>query len=158
MVIDGVLRKASTDAVIEQGKSLYWSLAETGRLVLLGSEDVNRTDWFLRVNGFNKHVLMIPEDVTLAPTKTGRRVAQINALRRTQAAVHFVIEPDPEIARDLFNMAVPVLCYLHPTYTQPSFRPGYTSEAKPWADLVADVEYQVAQKAAHVYDHAEVVD
>jgi hypothetical protein len=158
LVVDGVLRKPSTNAVIESGQALYWSLAQSGRLALLCGEDRDKVDWFLRINGFNKHVHLIPEDPTASPTASGRRLQQIRELRRGQANITFVVEPDPSIALDLFKESVPVMVYLHPVFTQPAFRPGYKSEAKPWEDLISEVNYQIAAKALNAYDHAEVVD
>jgi hypothetical protein len=77
MVVDGVLRKPGTEAVIDQGRALYWALADTGRLALLCGTDKERVDWFLRTNGFNKHVALIEEDLTSAATPEERRVQQI---------------------------------------------------------------------------------
>jgi hypothetical protein len=158
MVVDGVLRKPATNAVIESGQALYWSLAETGRLALLCGDDKDKVDWFLRTNGFTKHVYLIPEDPTASPTAGGRRMQQIRELRRGQANIAFVVEPDPTIALDLYNESVPVMIYLHPTYTQPAFRPGYKSLAKPWEDLISEVEFQIEQKALNAYDHTATID
>jgi hypothetical protein len=158
LVVDGVLRKPGTNAVIEQGQALYWALAATGRLVLLCGEDEKKVDWFLRTNGFNKHVHLIPEDPTASPTLEGRRLQQIRQIRGTQANVQFVIEPDPRVALHLFNESIPVLAYLHPVFMQPAFRPGYKSVATPWEDLISEVEYQIDAKAANAYDHGKVED
>lgn len=158
LVVDGVLRKPATNAVIESGRALYWSLVETGRLALLCGEDRDKVDWFLRTNAFNKHVHLIPEDPTSSPTPSGRRLQQIRELRRAQSNITFVVEPNPAIALDLYKESVPVMVYLHPVYTQPAFRPGYKSVAKPWEDLISEVEFQIEQKAANAYDHATVVD
>lgn len=156
IVLDGVLRKPANNAVIEQGSNLYAALAETGRLAILCGEDREKADWFLRTNGFTKHVYLIPEDHTASPTISGRRMAQIRQLRGTQAHIQFVVEPDPRIAADLFKESVPVMAYLHPVYTQPAFRPDYKSTATPWDDLIREVEYQIETKAANAYDFEDV--
>lgn len=156
LVLDGVIRKPSTNAVIEQGANLYWALAETGRLALLCGEDREKADWFLRTNGFTKHVYLIPEDPTASPTQAGRRMQQVRQLRSRQTHIQFVVEPDPRIVTELFKESVPVMAYLHPVFTQPAFRPDYQSTATPWDDLIREVEYQIDAKAANAYDFEDV--
>lgn len=158
LVLDGVLRKPSTNGVIEQGQNLYWALAETGRLALLCGPDVEKADWFLRVNGFARHVHLIPEDPTAAPTAEGRRLQQIRQLRSKQVHIQFVVEPDPRIALSLYNESIPVMAYLHPVFSQPTFRPDYKSTATPWDDLIRDVEFSIESKAANAYNFEDVVE
>jgi hypothetical protein len=155
LVLDGVLRKASNNGVIEQGQNLYWALAETGRLALLCGPDLEKADWFLRTNGLTKHVHLIPEDMTASPTPEGRRIQQIRQLRSKQVHIQFVVEPDPRIARALYNESIPVMAYLHPVFSQPAFRPDYKSEATPWDDLIKDVEYAIDSKAANAYNYED---
>lgn len=157
LVVDGVLRKPSTNAIIEQGQELYWALSMTGRLVLLCGEDEDKVDWFLRTNNFTKHALLLPEDPTASPTPAGRRMQQIREVRASGAYIQFVIEPDPRIALHLFQESIPVMAYLHPVFMQPSFRPDYQSVATPWEDLTREVEFQIETKAANAYNHEEVV-
>lgn len=152
MVLDHVLRKPGTNAVISQGQGLYAALSTTGRLAILCGTDVDKADWFLRTNGFTKHAYLIPEDGTVSPTNGGRRMAQIRQLRGVQAHIEFVIEPDPEIALDLYRNGIPVLAYLHPQFTQPAFRPDYKSTATPWDDLRKEVEYQIDMRAKTAYE------
>lgn len=156
LVLDDVLRKPGTEAVIKQGSVLYEALSNTGRLAILCGEDEARADWFLRTNGFVKHAYLIPEDPTSSPTPEGRRMAQIGDLRSRSAHVEFVVEPDPRIAAEIFQNGIPVMAYLHPKYTQPAFRPDYKSAAVPWDDLVSQVDYQIEMKAKNAYDFQDV--
>lgn len=156
IVLDDVLRKPSTNGVIRQGSALYESLSNTGRLAILCGEDEDKADWFLRTNGFVRHAYLLAEDPTSAPTPEGRRMAQIGDLRSRSAQIEFVVEPNPAIAAEIFKNGIPVLAYLHPQYSQPAFRPDYKSTAKPWDDLVSQVDYQIEMKAKNPYDFQNV--
>lgn len=146
MTLDGVLR-TGTDAVNTQGRALYEALASTGRLAILGGPNFERDEWFLASNNLTKHAYHIDEPVDSAPTVAGRRLGQITSLRSQGCYIQFVVEPDPEVAAALFARGIPVLFYLHPQYSTPSFRPDYESVAKPWENLVKQVDYQMAMRA-----------
>lgn len=147
MVLDGVLRKTKDESINVQGLHLYNALVSQGRLSIFCGENEERAAWFLNSNGLNKHASLIAEKPESAPTKVGRRMQQIIDLRAQQAHIEFVIEPDPEIAAEIFRQGIPVMTYLHPQYTHPSFRPDYRSVAKPWENLTSEVDYQIKMKA-----------
>lgn len=145
MTLDGVLRTGQS--VNNQGRSLYTALASTGRLAILGGPDETSDEWFLASNGLNQHAYLIPEAKDSASTVAGRRMAQIVALRSQGCFIEFVVEPDPNVAAFLFARSVMVLVYLHPQFSLPSFRPDYENVAKPWNNLVRQVDYQMAMRA-----------
>lgn len=147
MVLDDVLRKTKDESVNLQGMHLYNALASVGRLAILCGPDEEKASWFLASNGFTQHAALIPEKPASAPTKEGRRLYQVTELRAQQARLEFVVEPDPDIATALFREGIPVLVYLHPQYTQPAFRPDYRSVAKPWDNLIDEVDYQIKMRA-----------
>lgn len=151
MVLDHVLRRPATQAVNVQGMQLYNALTGIGRLAILCGEDEERASYFLKTNGFNQHAYLIPEKPDSADTPAGRRLAQITELRAMQAHIEFVIEPDPALAVEIFRQGIPVLPYLHPQYTQPSFRPDYSSTATPWENLTKELEFQLSLKASQDY-------
>lgn len=152
MVLDGVLRKdRSTGTIIRQGLLLYQSLAAMGSLVIFCGADKDRADWFLRSNGLSQHSMLIPENLHASPTPEGRRMSQVRRVRATGATLEFVVEPNPEIATELFREGIPVLAYLHPTYTLPAFRPDYRSTATPWETLTEEVNYQLEMRSKHTY-------
>lgn len=142
ITVDGVLRHPRTRAANLQGMLLYNALATTNRLALLTSTDED-TDWFLKFNGLTEHAFVMPEVLSDGPTSADRRIAQVGRLRQQGCAVESVIDPDPEVAAALYENGIPVMLYLHPQYTQPSFRPDYKSVAKPWDSLVSAVDYQI---------------
>lgn len=146
LVLDGVLRREGTNAVNLQGLRLYHALASTGRLAILCGEDVEMAEWFLRSNGLSEHAYLIGEDKRYASSVSGRREYQLSQLRAQGAHVEFVVEPNPDVAAYLFSIGVPVLVYLHPQYSQPSFRPDYGRTATPWDSLQAEIDYQIAMR------------
>lgn len=150
ITLDGVLRHSRTEAINLQGMNLYRALATTGRLAILCGPDEERADWFLRTNGLRQHAYLIPESLDASPTIAGRRMAQITRLRAQQCHIEFVVEPDPDVAAELLRAGIPTLVYLHPQYSQPSFRPDYKGVAKPWENLVTEVDYQIGMRALAV--------
>lgn len=155
MVLDGVLRKNKDGAVNRHGLLLYNALATVGRMAILGSQNPERDDWFLKTNGFTTHSHLIPERIEDGSDEWRRRFAQVGRLRQEGANVEFVIEPDPSIAASLIASSVPVLLYIHPQYSAPSFRPDYDNTAKPWAELTKEIDYQIRLRATHAYKEAD---
>lgn len=145
MTLDGVLRTGQS--VHNQGRSLYTALSSTGRLAVLGGTDETFDEWFLASNGLMKHAYLVPETKDSASTIAGRRMAQVAYLRSQGCFIEFVVEPDPDVAAFLLSGGVPVLVYLHPQFANPSFRPDYENVAKPWNNLVKQVDYQMAMRA-----------
>ena len=150
MVLDGVLRKNKDQAVNHHGMFLYRSLITTGRLAILGSQDRAMDEWFLKTNDFHQHAHLITEELASGSKPWIRRMNQIGRLRQEGSSPQFVIEPDPGMAKHLIAMSVPVLLYIHPRYSAPSFRPDYVNAAKPWAELTEEIEYQERLKANEV--------
>lgn len=156
VTLDGIIRKTGTAAALNPGGlALYRALATTGRLAILCGTDPENAEWFLRTNGLASHAYVVPESVEAAPTIAGRRRAQISFLRSQGSHIEFVIDPDPEVIAALHEDGVPGLLYLHPQFSQPSFRPDYESVAKPWDVLVEKVDYQIRMKAEQVRPEEE---
>lgn len=147
ITVNGVLRHPRTKALNLQGMHLYRALATTGRLALLGDEDQDGTEWFLRTNGLREHAYLITEEATDGPTPASRRLVQVARLRSKGYAIEAVIEPDPEVSAALLDAGIPVLTYLHPQYSTPSFRPDFDRTARPWDHLVSTVDYQIELRA-----------
>jgi hypothetical protein len=126
---------------------LFASLVENFRVVVLGTEDPARDNHFLMINGLVKHVKVEPVE----PGDQGRieppLVRQVQRLRREGFHFEFVVVPDPDVARELYEIGVPVLLYLHPTFTGRAFRPDTVEGLTPWNELAAEVEFQITAKA-----------
>lgn len=144
IALDGVLRKPLDVEAQDFGASLLFaSLVENFRVVVLGTEDPDKDEHFLRINGMVRYVKIEP----MLPTDRGRVGAQVARLRREGFTFEFVVLPDPEAARDLYEDGVPVLLYLHPQFSSRSFRPDHEPGLTPWNELAAEVEFQVNAKA-----------
>lgn len=158
ITLDGVLRDPRTQAIRPQGLTLYRALTGVGRVAVLCGSDVQLASYFLATNGLVQHGSLIPEALDSAPTTWERRLSQIGELRKQGSHIEMVIEPDPQVAAYLLDNGIPVMVYLHPQFTTPSFRPDYESVAKPWDDLVERVDYQVAMRAEAALKEKERVD
>lgn len=149
ITLPGVLQKTN-EAPNPQGIALYRSLAATGRVAVLCGPDVSKAEWFLATNALSDHVNLVPESVESHPTIAGRRRAQIASLRAQGTHIEFVVDPDPEVVAGLHEDGLAALLYLHPQFSQPSFRPDFKSTATPWSEMVAVVDYQMKIKATQV--------
>jgi hypothetical protein len=144
IVLDGVLRKPLDVEAQDFGASLLFaSLVENFRVVVLGSEDLARDEHFLMINGMVRYVKIEP----MLPVDRDGVTSQIGRLRREGFNFEFVVLPDPETARDLYETGVPVLLYLHPEFSNRSFRPDHEPGLTPWNELEAEVEFQRTTKA-----------
>lgn len=155
IALDGVLRKPLDVEAHDFGATmLFRSLAAQFRVVVLGTDNAERDEQFLTINGLNDYVRiepMKPEDGTsVAAQKRG----QLRRLRAEGYRFEFVVVPDPEQAKDLYAIGVPVLLYLHPTFSSESFRPDYEGGLRPWNDLVDEVRFQVTARAEQMKERA----
>lgn len=148
ITLDGVLRKPLDVEAQDFGATLlYRSLQQAFRVVVLGTEHPDRDEQFLAINGLGGYVQIEP----LRP-EDGERVEdqkreQVARLRRQGFKFEFVVVPDPDLARDLYAEGLPVLLYVHPTFSARSFRPDFDGGIRPWNELAAEVEFQLTEKA-----------
>ena len=148
IALDGVLRKPHDVEAQDFGASLlYQGLVQGFRVVVLGTDDVARDEQFMAVNGLGRYVKIEPVRQGDAPDESGRVRAQIKRLRAEGFTFEFAVLADPDLAKDVYKMGIPVLLYLHPHYSAESFRPDYPGGIRPWAELTAEVEYQRAAAA-----------
>jgi len=150
LTLEGVLQQPNGAPNI-QGFALYHALASQGRLAILCGEDKEKANWFLATNDLVDHLIVVPERMDSHPSHLERRSIQLSHLMQQGHNVELVIEPDPEVVAHLHGMGIPALLYLHPKFSQPSFRPDWESEATPWSKLIEAVNYQEQLKAQHVF-------
>lgn len=155
IALDGVLRKPLDVEAQDFGASLLFaSLVDNFRVVVLGSGDAARDEHFLSVNGMVRYVKiepLLPSDGDGVAQQKRRQIAR---LRQEGFHFEFVVVPDPHLALDLYEEGVPVLLYLHPQFSNRSFRPDHEPGLTPWNELAAEVEFQLNAKAEmHRKDH-----
>jgi hypothetical protein len=148
ITLDGVLRKPLDVEAQDFGASLLFaSLVENFRVIVLGTEEPEKDEHFMGVNGMVKYVRIEPLRREDGPDKASRIRAQIKRLRAEGFQFEFLVVPDPDLAKDLYADGYPVLLYIHPTFSNRSFRPDYAGGMKPWDELTSEVEYQLSVKA-----------
>lgn len=153
ITLDGVLRKPLDVEAQDFGASLlYASLVDNFRVVVLGTEDLARDEHFMAVNGMGRYVKIEPIRPEDGQGIGAQKRAQIQRLRNEGFKFEFVVVPDPDLATYLYARGVPVLLYLHPTFSGRSFRPDHEEGIRPWNDLAAEVEFQINAKAQKMKD------
>lgn len=142
IALDGVLQKPlDVEAQDVGGSLLYASLVSLFRVVVLGTENPDKDEHFLRINGMRLHAEVThpnPEGVS-DPIWD-----QVSRLRRDGYHFEFVVLDDPLIARRLIQSGQPVLLYAHPQYTPEIFAP---QTQRAWGDLVDEIEYRRDKRA-----------
>lgn len=146
--LDGVLRKDPSAENRDNGAYLlYLAMAEHFRVVILGSQDKEADEFFLAVNNIVKYAAVESENILDHPYTSGRRQQQLTRLRSEGYQFEFVVVPDPWMAKWLFTAGYPVLLYLSPEYSATAFRPDTKSGARPWGELIQQVDYTRSMKA-----------
>lgn len=148
ITLDGVLRKPLDVEAQDFGAGLLFaSLVENFRVVVLGTEDTEKDEHFLMVNGLVRYVKIEPLRPSDGEGVAEQKRRQVARLRREGFNFDFVVVPDPDLARDLYEDGVPVLVYLHPQFSSRSSRPDHEPGLTPWNELAAEVEFQNTAKA-----------
>lgn len=148
IALDGVLRKPLDVEAQDFGASLLFaSLVDNFRVIVLGTEDPARDEHFLMINGMTRYVKIEPIKPEDGKGIASKKWGQIQRLRAEGFRFEFVVVPDPDLARELYADGVPVLLYVHPTFSARSFRPDTAPGLRPWNELAAEVEFQLTAKA-----------
>lgn len=140
ITVEGVLQQTVGDGPIGAGQALYEGLSNTFKIALITDQEPEKVNRWLALNGFDKHVYVVPKDVADPEDVSKRRVQQVARLKSYGGAVDLVFDPDPAVVEALFKQSVPAMLYLSPAYSRPEYRPGFKDEPTPWTDLVAEVE------------------
>lgn len=147
IVVNGVLRQPNDSSVIIPGLLIYKSLIKDHRVsLIIDSAAKEKVQYWLLMNGLTDHVNEIYWDEADPVDPGTRRLRQISRLRR-QGPLSLVYESDTAVALKLIQAQIPVMLFLHPTYTHPDFLPGHSSEPTPWNDLVAEAVRQQEARA-----------
>jgi hypothetical protein len=156
IALDGVLRKPLDVEAQDFGAFLlYASLVDHFRVVILGTDNPVMDEHFLSVNGMVRYVKIEPTRREDGESDLDRKRGQLRRLRTEGFRFEFVVIPDPDLARDLYANGVPVLLYLHPTFSAPSFRPDHKPGIRAWSELAAEVEFQVNAKAEQMREQRQ---
>ena len=143
--MDEVIRSHS-GAPVTQGISLYRTLKEKGRVLILCKDKAKDEIW-LRQNKINLIDDLIGEDVPLVTDNLEWRQVEYC---RSQWTIDMVVTSDPEMVKRLLEAGITSLMFLHPTYISEKFRPDSRQGVKPWADITAEI---IKQQESFVEDH-----
>lgn len=146
LTIDGVIRQESTGAPIPEGIELYEALSSTTQVAVLCPPERATAQHWLYSHNLTSHVQLVPEDHGKAPDVIGWRKDQITYLRAQGYVLRGVFDEDPRVVAAVHEMGIPAFLALHPKFTNPSFRPDWDSVARPWDELVSQVDYQIEQR------------
>ena len=133
IVVDGIIRKTRDQSPLVEGLALYQALNATHRVLLL-AEDREKTDIWLRTNNMSKALDDIYEikDSVFKTIDSGRSKGKID----------FVITDDSDLAKQLLEVGIPVLVFLHPKYVRPEFRPDAREGVRSWGSITAELDKQ----------------
>ena len=138
IAIEGVLRKIVGGQPIPEGRRLYVSLANTGRIVLLGTIEGPDEDEWLELNGCVSHDFLL---------RTNDSVFAADNLRREGYDVDLVVVPDPEEAQRLIAAGLNTMLFTHAQYSHPEWRPDTDRGVQPWDDITKQVADLARAKA-----------
>lgn len=138
VTFNGIIRRDRDQSMITEGTHLYRSLNETNRVLLL-TDNRERTDIWLKTNNLSKKIDDIIE--VSDPTAPNAVFREIEAIR-SKGKIEFVVTEDPELAKDLIEVGIPVLVFLNPKYTRPEFRPDGRPGVKSWDKITAELDRQ----------------
>lgn len=149
IVVDGVLRQPNDSSPIISGLLVYKSLVKDHRVTLIiDSANKERVQYWLLMNSLTDHTGEVYWEEADSDDVCDRRIAQIGRLRKN-GPLALVYEANTDVATRLLNAGVPTFLFLHPQYTHPEFRPGYTNEPTPWNNLLAE---KIRQQEARATD------
>ena len=138
IAIEGVLRKMVGGQPIPEGRRLYVSLANTGRIILVEDDGFGGNQEWLELNGFVQHDFTVyGSDVEMLA----------NRLRREGYDVDLVIVPDPVEAQQLISSGINTMLFTHAQYSHPEWRPDTDSGVRPWDDITKQVADLARAKA-----------
>jgi hypothetical protein len=132
------MRKHKDQSVIMEGVSLYKSLNETNRVIVV-ADDRERASIWMKTNNLAKKIDDIYQTVTTVDDDA--RLTTVESLR-SRGKVDYVLTEDPEFAKKLLENGISVLVFLNPRYTRPEFRPDGRLGAKSWTDITDELDKQ----------------
>ena len=134
MFVDGVLR-SHTGSPIYQGLGLYRLLAENNRVLLL-CEDKDKDDVWLKQHKINKVDDLVGLDI---PFMTDNPEFRQVEYCRGMGPVEAVITSNPVLIKQLLEVGVTSIAFLHPSYIKEEFRPDSRTGVRSWADIENEI-------------------
>lgn len=146
MLVEGVLKAPTSEAVIPAGNGLYRALVEVEHRLFLLTENRDKLldDW-LKYNYLPGYIRL--EQIDELDQVDGTLHRTLGKLR-VSGAVDLVVDPDPARCADSYGRGYTVLPFLSPSYARPNWRPDHDTTPRMWSALEAEVTRQRAMAAA----------
>jgi len=154
--IDGVIRRDRDQSIILDGAAIYKSFNENYRVILI-SEDKERTDVWLKTNNLAKNI----DDIyQIVDTPLDNPKLLTVEVLRSKGKIDFVVTEDVDLAKDLLEIGVPTLLFMHPQYIRPEFRPDNPSGVRSWGSITEELDKQqgLFEEDARLANQYEEVD
>lgn len=136
--LDGVIRKNKDQSIIMEGASLYKSLNETNRVIIL-ADDKERADVWLKLHNLAKKT---DDIVEVVDSPLDNPVLLTIEMLRSKGKIDYVVTEDTELTVKLLERGINVLVFLNPRYTRPEFRPDSRGGVRSWADITTELDKQ----------------
>lgn len=151
ITIDGVLAHQGDEdsfaasKVIEEGALIYRAFTSIAKVALLSLQnyesDRTKVEYWLQVHGLTDHVWLLFDPW---PTDVNRSVDMVvNEVRRS-GGLGLAVESDSRRAARLLHHGVSVSVLGRPEYTRREFRPDVPRTARPWEEVIEELDEQRA--------------
>jgi hypothetical protein len=139
--LDGVLKDTRLGGPIQDGMSLYRTLKEKNRVLIL-CDDVTKGDHWLRQQRINNIDDVV--DKSNVPALGDDPDFRLVEWIKSQGPVEMVITSDPDLTVKLLSVGITTLVFMAPTYIREEFRPDSRRGVKSWQKIVEEIDSQNA--------------
>lgn len=156
--IEGVLCKGKppNGPPVWEGLKLYHALASQFKVVLDSThDDFTDIEHWCKVNGLNRHVLVLARDDPNASDDMVRDT-HLCEWRSQGFGVELYVTASPYTAKLMMGAGVITLLLAHPAFARPEFRPDHDRGMKPWAAIEAEVTEAAERRDTTVRIDAEM--
>jgi hypothetical protein len=136
--MDGVLRNQLNKQPILEGVVLYKSIKEKNSIVVVGPDQRDKTEHWLRSHKIDFDDILENSSITHGKDE----FAQCQSLR-SKGKIEFVVTSNMELAKQLLEAGYNTLLFLHPLYLRPEFRPDAPEGVKPWSEIEKEYDRQL---------------
>jgi len=136
--MDGVIRKERDLSIILDGSALYKSLNENYRVILI-TDDKDKSEVWLKMNNLSQKT---DDIIQIMDTPLGDNKFRTVDMLRSKGKIDFVITDDLDLSKQLLEVGILTLIFLHPRYVRPEFRPDGRTGAKSWSSITDELDKQ----------------
>lgn len=148
VTIDGVLADQGDEdsfaasKFLPEGVLLYRALAGVTKIALLSLQperEKPKVEYWLKAHGLEDHVWLLFDP---SPNDLDRGLEMVLGEVRRSGALDIAVEASPERAARLIHHGVSTLVFGRPAYTRGEFKPGTERVARPWQEVIEELDAQ----------------